>query len=403
MLPLRRPQPYPIADGGRIVVWGLMASLPFGGMVWQVLHYLVGLRRLGFDVWYVEDTDRVVYEPRRLWPTLDYAPNVERLDAFMTSVGLGDRWVFRPPLSREECLGARDLAGLVRLYAEADAALNLCGAQEIRPEHRSIRGLIYLQTDPTADQVRVAEGRRPKIEELETYRSLFTYGENIGTDQCRVPVEIFEWKTTRPPVILDWWDSSARPAEPRFTTITNWRRFPKKDVRWKGETWSWNKQDEIRKIIALPRVSPVPLELSIGGYVNAKDKALLRDHGWIVRPASRLTDPDVYRAYIEGSSGELTVAKEQYVLPRTGWFSDRSVCYLAAGRPVVTQDTSFDRSIPTGEGLLAFDDQAGALEAIETVLRDYRRHSRAARELAREYFSSDVVLTDMLRKAGLLN
>jgi hypothetical protein len=202
--------------------------------------------------------------------------------------------------------------------------------------------------------------------------------------------------------VVDWW-SRDDTTESRFTTITNWRRFPKKDVAWEGQNWSWNKQDEIRKIVGLPRHSPVPLELSIGGFISPRDKALLREQGWIVRPASTLIDPDAYREYIQRSSGELTIAKEQYVLPRTGWFSDRSACYLSAGRPVVTQNTYFDRSIPTGEGLLAFDDQDGALAALETVLGDYERHSKAARELAREYFSTDVVLTDLLRKAGLLN
>jgi hypothetical protein len=393
---------YPPATRGKIVVWGLMASLPFGGMIWQALHYLVGLRRLGFDVWYVEDSDRVVYDPVKFWPTLKYADNLVHLHRNMKSVGLGDRWVFRPPDVWDTCLGATDLAGLSRLYREADAAINLCGAQEMRAEHRNIRHLIYVQTDPTADQVRIANGKRPKIEELEAYDALFTYGENIGTAACRIPVERFQWHTTRPPVLLDWWRDTGPPSpDAKLTTIMNWKRFPKKAVTWKGETWSWDKQDEVRRFIDLPTRSALPIELALGGYVSDEDRALLIGSGWQVRSAAELADPHAYRTYIQESRGELTIAKEQYVIPRSGWFSDRSVCYLAAGRPVIIQNTGLGRTIPTGEGLFAFDDEEEALAGIEEVAGDYPRHALAARELAREYFAGDVVLTDMLAKAGM--
>ena len=394
---------YPRADRGKIVVWGLMGSLPFGGMIWQALQYVVGLRRLGFDVWYVEDSDRVVYDPVSFWPTLDYSANVERLDSYMRSVGLGDHWVFRPPGVRDMCLGAAaDPTELQRLYEEADAAINLCGAQEMRPEHRAIRRLIYLQTDPTADQVRVACGERPKIEELETYDILFTYGENIGADDCRIPVKRFEWHTTRPPVLMDWWSNGdGLEPERKLTTITNWKRFPKKNVTWQGEAWSWNKQDEIRRFIALPERSALPLELALGGIVSERDQELLRSHGWKIRSAADLADAHAYRDYIRHSMGELTIAKEQYVIPRSGWFSDRSVCYLAAGRPVITQNTGFGKAIPTGEGLFAFDCEDDALGAIDEVAADYERHAKAAKEIAAEYFACESVLSDMLSKAGM--
>lgn len=397
------PAKYPPADKGKIVLWGLMASLPFGGMIWQALHYLVGLRRLGFDVWYVEDSDRVVYDPVTFWPSLDYSANVKRLDSFMRSVGLRDRWIFRPPEVRDMCLGAvADPAELQRLYGAVDAAINLCGAQEMRPEHRAVRRLIYLQTDPTADQVRVARGRRPKIEELETYDFLFTYGENIGGDDCRIPVKRFEWQTTRPPVLMDWWSNGSGPRpERKLTTISNWKRFPKKNVTWQGETWSWNKQDEIRRFIALPERSELPLELALGGVVSERDQELLRRHGWQVRSAADLSDAYAYRDYIRHSMGELTIAKEQYVLPRSGWFSDRSVCYLASGRPVITQNTGFGKAIPTGEGLFAFDDEDDAIAAIEQVAGNYERHASAARDLATEYLAAEKVLRDMLAKAGI--
>lgn len=393
---------YPKADRGTIVVWGLFASLPFGGMTWQALHYLVGLRRLGFDVWYVEDSDRVVYDPESMWPTLDYVPNAAHLDRFMKSVGLGDRWVFRPPEVWDECLGATDIAGLRDLYRRADAVINLCGAQELHSFHDSISCLIYLQTDPTADQVRVAQGDRSKIAELEAYDYLFTYAENIGAPDCRIPVDCFEWHTTRPPVLIDWWHTGRSPSTGTgLTTITNWKYFAEKDVTWSGESWSWNKQDEIRRFIELPERSALQLEMAMSA-IDERDQDFLRSHGWHVRPAGPLSDPCAYRGYIQQSLGELTVAKEQYTIPNTGWFSDRSVCYLAAGRPVITQNTGFGRHVPSGEGLFAFDTEDEALAAIDRVASDYPRHAEAAVELAREYFGVDRVLRDLLSQTHLL-
>lgn len=393
---------YPPAKRGKLVVWGLLGARPFGGMTWQVLHYVVGLRRLGFDVWYVEDSDRVLLDPTRFWPTVDYVPNIVYLAQHMKSAGLGDRWVFRPPEVWDGCFGATDLAGLASLYRDADAVINLCGCQELRTDHSVIRCLIYLQTDPTADQVRVASGDREKTNELDSYDHLFTYGENLGSPDCLVPMERYEWKPTRPPVCVDWWSTTSSPTSgARLTTITNWKRNSEKNVMWQDEVWRWNKQDELRRFIDLPARSALQLGLAIGA-INEEDQKLLRARGWHLTPATELADPHVYRGYIRESMGEFTVAKEQYVRPRTGWFSDRSVCYLAAGRPVITEDTGFGNIIPAGEGLFAFSSERDALGAIDAVARDYPRHSAAALEIAREFFDAERVLSDMLRSVGLL-
>lgn len=394
--------PYPPAKRGKIVVWGLMGSHPFGGMTWQVLHYLVGLRRLGFDVWYVEESDAPMLDPIQFWPTVDYRPNVEYLARHLESVGLQDRWVFRPPEASDTCLGATDRAGLTRLYKEADAVLNLCGAQELRPDHSDIRCLIYLQTDPTADQVKVANGDPGKIQELDAYHFLFTYGENLGAPDCLIPMQRYDWLPTRPPVCIDWWQTEHAPApDAMFTTITNWKKNPEKDIVWQGQTWRWNKQDEWRRFIDMPSRSVSPLGLAIGA-IDDKDQDLLRRHGWHLTPATALAAPSDYRDYIRNSLGEFTIAKEQYVLPRSGWFSDRSVCYLAAGRPVITQDTGFGRIIPTGEGLLAFGTEEEALAAIAAVAGDFSRHSQAALKLAGEFFEAERVIADLFRSAGLM-
>ena len=394
------PQQYPPATRGTIVLWGLLAASPFGGMTWQVLQHLTGLRRLGFDVWYVEDSDRPVYHPTTYWPTFECEANIAYLARQMHSLGLDDRWIFRCPGRSDRCCGARDLAGLRRLYREADAAFNLCGAQELRPEHHDVRCLVYLETDPVANQIRVATGHLPTIEALAAHHYIFTYGENLGAADCRVPVERFQWQPTRPPVCLDWWSTSAPPiADAALTTVANWKHTGK-DIVWQGEVYSWSKHLEFRNFINLPLHSALPLELAVGG-VGDDEQADMRRHGWRIVPSVNLAEPGAYRDYICASRGEFTVAKDQNIRLRSGWFSDRSACYLAAGRPVITQDTGFGNIIPTGAGLFAFTTADEALEAIALVAHDYKRQSTAARSIAQEYFAAEHVLGDVLRRIGL--
>jgi hypothetical protein len=370
-------------------------------MTWQVLHHLAGIRRLGFDVWYVEDSDRLVYHPTTYWPTAEYADNVAYLARQMQRLGLEDRWIFRPPGVYDHCCGARDLAGLRRLYQEADAVFNLCGAQELRPDHHEVRCLVYLETDPVANQIGVATGHRPTIEALAAHHHIFTYGENLGAPDCRVPAQQFRWQPTRPPVCLDWWTPAAPPdAAAALTTVANWKH-PGKDVIWQGETYYWSKHYEFQRFIDLPSCSPLPLELALGG-IDGDEHDHLHQHGWRLVPSVSLAGPDAYRAYIRTSRGEFTVAKDQNIRLRSGWFSDRSACYLAAHRPVITQDTGFGNILPTGAGLFAFATEQEALEAINTVARDYARQSAAARDIAQEFFAAERVLGDVFRRVGLL-
>lgn len=369
-------------------------------MIWQVYHYLVPLRRLGFDVWYVEDTDEFLYEPDTFMPTWDPTKNARLLNQFMQRIGLEDRWIVRVP-SKEECLGAKDYAGLLQLYRDADAAINLCGAQEPRECHRDIPCRVYLETDPVKNQVAVASGDQACIDMLSEFDHLFTYGENLGQADCPVPIERFRWHKTRPPVEVRWWETQEPPGpDACLTSVANWKHSGK-DVVWNGETWRWSKHHEFLKFIGLPQQAGMPMELSVGA-IDQQDRARLKDNGWQLRTSARLQDPEAYRQYIRRSVGEFTVAKEQYVRPRSGWFSDRSVCYLASGRPVITQDTAVGKFVPTGEGLFVYETMEQANDAIETVAADYAKQSAAALEIAREYFGGERVIGDMMRTIGLL-
>ena len=378
-------------------------------MVWQVLQHLVSLRRLGFDTWYVEDSDRPLAEYHRPYgqgpanydDSWDFTGNLDLLAYYMRAIGFADRWVFRTPEVYDACHGATDIVGLAKLYREADAVLNLCGSQELRDEHRAIRCLIYLETDPVKNQVAVAQGDPAKIEELDAYHYRFTYGTNLGAPECTVPVERHRWIATRPPVCPEWWTPEGPPAAgTALTTIANWRHKGK-DVVWNGEVWRWSKHHEFQRFINLPSRARLPLEMAIGA-IRPDEWAELQQRGWRTVRSHTLEDPAVYRDYVRTSLGEFTVAKEQYTRPRTGWFSDRSVCYLAAGRPVVTQDTGFGRSVPTGEGLFAYATEDEALAAIAAIADDYPKHSAAAGEIAREYFDGVRVLGELLNEVGLM-
>jgi hypothetical protein len=390
---------YPPPDRGLVVVWGLLGGYAFGGMSWQALHYVAGLRRLGFDVWYVEDSGHIMSMDTMDW-AYDPMPNVRYLGAHMDRLGLGDRWLYRPYGNRGEWFGNTSAMTAERLYREADAIFNVCGFRWVAPEEEFSAPLIYVDTDPGERQVDVAVGDRGRIEELDRYALLSTYAENIGTAACGLPVERYEWVPTRPPVIADWW-LSPLPATTTFTTISHWYGSPHKTLAWEGRSFEWRKDVLFRRFVDLPTRSPLPLELALRGFDDwVRDD--LTAHGWRVATAGEFDAPDLYRAYIQGSAGEFTIAKAQYTELGTGWFSDRSVCYLAAGRPVITEDTGFARNLPCGDGLFAFNDADGALAALEAVAGDYAHHAAAAAEIARECFGADRVLADLCKKAGLL-
>jgi hypothetical protein len=374
-----------------------MGQTPFAGVAWQVLHYLEGFRRLGCDVWYVEDTGTWSYDPEQ--NTITAAPgHVTRyIDANLCWLGLGSRWVY---VSADgEPLGpAADQ--LDELLASTDVLVNLTGGTVLRERHMQVPVRIYLETDPVLPEIEVAQGRGFTIDLLAAHTHHFSYGENLGATDCLVPVERFSYRPTRQPVVLDWWTGGRVNRDGRFTTVASWKQTDK-DIEWNGDTYYWSKDREFEKFIALPRRVRWPLELALA-CGDQQAIARLNSHGWLVRDALALTRQiEPYREYIMTSGAEFTVAKDQNVRLRSGWFSDRSACYLAAGKPVVTQDTGFGNVLPTGEGLFAFSTEDDAQAAIEDIERDYDRHASAARAVATEYFSAQRVLSQLLEVAGV--
>jgi hypothetical protein len=392
-----------VSEARRIVVLGALAQMPFAGVAWQVLHYLEGLRRLGHDVTYLEDTGNWPYDPDLETITDDATGAAARLGAVLTAHGFGERWAFVNAAREGEIHGP--LADAVpRLLAEADVLLNLSGATILHDAHLGVPVRIYLETDPVTPQLELDQGRESTREILAAHTHHFTFGERIGTDGCEIPTGGFDYHPTRQPVVLDWWapespqGASSHPF--RFTTIASWDQ-PHKDIEWRGETYRWSKSAEFEKLLGVPARIGATIELALA-LEDEATLARLRAAGFVVGPARGLSgDHEAYRAFIRASGGEFTAAKDQNVRLRSGWFSDRTATYLAAGRPVVVQDTGFDAVLPTGEGLLSFRTADEAVAALEDVAGDPVRHGAAALAIAREYFDAGVVLGRLLQDAGV--
>jgi hypothetical protein len=371
----------------RIIVAGGVGAMPFAGVSWQILHYLEGFRRLGHDVFYLEDTQRWPYDPVNETVCDDAGPAIAYIDALMSAHEF--EWSYRDVAS-DELFGCSEKA-LTDMLSTADLLVNVSGVMVLRDEHMRVPLRVYLETDPVLPQIEIAKGNEFTIDMLSAHTHHFTYGENFGAADCEVPLGGFDYYPTRQPVVLEWWHSYGPPTEHAFTTVANWHQNSK-DIEWNGRLLTWSKDVQFKRFMSLPSRVEVPVELALAADDDGA-VSRLQEAGWRVRPAAPLSkNIDAYRDYVRASLGEFSVAKEQYALLRSGWFSDRTACYLAAGRPAIVQDTGFDRALPAGEGLLKFGTLDEAVAAFETVCSDYASHARAAREIAGEHLRAETVL-----------
>jgi hypothetical protein len=390
----------------RIIVGGYLGLLPAGGVTWDYVQYPAGFSALGHDTYYLEDT--------RLWPVYqvgndggaDCSANVRHLAAVMDAFGLSGRWAYRDEVSGK-CFGLSEEA-LHGLCRSADVFVNISCSTVLRDEYRAIPVRILVDSDPMFTQIQSASqaaftpGQTGMRELVNGHTHHFTFGENIGAADCRIPACGVTWRPTRQPICLGDWSVTPLPAarDAAYTTLMNWTAGP--PLLYEGETWG-QKDVECCRFFGLPREIPeVPLAVVVSQTSGAPfPVAFARRNGWrVLDPAVSAPDWPAYRAFIQQSRGEFSVAKETYVKGRTGWFSCRSACYLASGRPVITQDTGWSRYLPAGRGLLAFRDVDEAADALRRVEADQTGHARAARALAEEFFDSNRVLSDLLRQAG---
>jgi GT2 family glycosyltransferase len=394
----------------------MMTKIPVAGVVWQTMHYLIGFQRLGYEVFYVEGH---AVSPSMLMMSAfdrhcvnghghDASPDDDDhgsgrqaafIDSQMRRFGLGGHWALVAQHDDGRCYGMTR-SQLRRLYGSANLIINLHGGTHPSPELAATRRLVYLETDPVLPQIELHYEHRDTIDFLDQHCALFTFGENYGSADCGLPVsDRYELHPTRQPVVLDFWQGRGTGSGRKYTTVANWRQSLR-DLMFEEETYSWSKHQEFLKFLDVPRRSRRSFELALSSY-EEEDRHMLESDGWLVRDALPLsTDIDAYRDYIGASRGEFTVAKDQNVRFRTGWFSDRSATYLASGRPVVSQETGFSNVLPTGEGLFGFSTMDEVLDVVDRVEADYERHSHAAHEIAAEHFSHEVVLSRLLAEVG---
>jgi len=386
----------------RVVVMGFMGSMPIAGVIWQHVHYIVGLQRLGHDVYYIEDSARLPYNPETLEVNNEFNYAARLLERLAREFECKNRWAFCA-----RYLGGQPTAGLSlkrirQLYREADAILNICGAQEFNNDLLASDRIIYVETDPGVEQIRIDKGVRSTIDYLRRHRSLFTFGENVGTKSFPVPTHRLRWLPTRQPVVTDLWKTNRAPSRAAvFTSVANWSTSGLKDITWRGEKYLWSKSREFLRFVAAPKKAGETFELATN-IPDAKTRAKFLRNGWRFHcPLQLSVDYWLYRDYVRRSRGEFTVAKDQYVRLNTGWFSDRSACYLAAGRPVIIQQSGFTQHYGNDGGLFAFSSIKEIVEAVKAINADYAKHSRAAREVAREIFEAEKVLASLLNRAGV--
>jgi hypothetical protein len=386
----------------KIVVMGFMGSMPIAGVIWQHIHYVVGLRRLGCDVYYLEDSARLPYNPQTFEVTneFDYAAQV--LNRLSQEFGFRNRWGFCARYLPHNPTAGLSLKRIGQLYRDADAILNICGTQEFNDDLLVSDRILYIESDPGVEQIKIDKGVKSTADYLRRHRALFTFGENIGTKDFPVPTHGFKWLPTRQPVVTDLWKTSRAPARAAvFTSVANWSTSGLKDITWRGKKYLWSKSREFLRFTAAPKKSGEPFELATNIEDAKTQKRFLRN-GWYFRcPLQMSVEYWSYRDYVRRSKGEFTVAKDQYVRLNTGWFSDRSACYLAAGRPVITQETGFTRNYGGELGLLSFRSLDEIVDAVKIINANYAKHCRAARALAREFFEAEKVVKSILDRAGI--
>jgi hypothetical protein len=386
----------------RIVVMGFMGSMPIAGVIWQHIHYVVGLQRLGCDVYYIEDSARLPYNPQTFEVNneFDYAAQV--LDRLSQEFGFRNHWGFCARYLPSNPTAGLPLKRIRQLYREADAILNICGTQELNDDLLVSDRILYIESDPGVEQIKIDKRVRSTVDYLRRHRALFTFGENIGTKSFPVPTHGFKWLPTRQPVVTDLWKTDrALPRAAAFTSVANWSTSGLKDITWRRKKYLWSKSREFLRFISAPKKSGEPFELATNIEDVKTQKRFLRN-GWrLCCPLQMSVDYWRYRDYIRRSKGEFTVAKDQYVRLNTGWFSDRSACYLAAGRPLITQETGFTNTYGGKLGLLSFRSLDEIVDAVKMINANYAKHSRAARALACEFFEAEKVLESVLDRAGI--
>jgi hypothetical protein len=384
---------------GIAIVSGALANkYGNGGATWTRLSWALGFKALGWRVCFVEQIDRASCR--------DAAGQVAEFEECLNRAYFA-RVTEQFGLAGSAALvyeGGEQTYGLayselLEVAGRADLLVNITGHLTLEPLLRRIRRKAYVDLDPGYTQFWHAAGQPGA--RLEGHEVYFTVGENVGTPDSPIPTDGIRWRPTRQPVTMEHWPVAPGGTHGRFTTVASWRG-PYGPVEHGGTVYGL-KVHEFRKFIDLPERAEQSFEIALDIHpADERDLELLHRHGWrIVDPRVAAPDPEAFRRYVQDSGAEFSVAQGIYVDTNSGWFSDRTVRYLASGKPALVQETGFSRNLPTGQGLLSFRTLDEAVEGADRLARDYQRHSRAARALAEAYFDADVVLGRFIDEAGV--
>jgi hypothetical protein len=372
----------------------MIAAVPHqGGWTWAVLQYLLGFRQLGHEVYFVEPLEKAALRPAGA--PLERSINAAYFRQIMTDFGL--RHTSALLLNGTQQTVGLPYERLQEISRRADVLVNISGLRvdEALTENISLRA--YLDLDPAFTQLwQAVQGIDMRFA---GHNRFVTVGQAIGEPGCDVPTCGLEWITTPQPVVLERWPTVGRVTHNALTTVANWRGYGSiehEGVFYGQKAHSW------RKFFSVPTLTEERFAPALAIHPEeSKDLAAVHANGWhLIDPVRVAHAPISYQRFVQGSKAEFGIAKSGYVAARCGWFSDRSACYLASGRPVIAQETGFSRFLHTGAGLFAFETIDEVLESIEELNGDYGRHARAARDLAEEYFDSERVLERLLYRLG---
>jgi len=381
----------------RIVVAGALAQKAGqGGHTWVFLQYLLGFRRLGFDVLFLDRLEPEMCVDGRGRPCdVERSVNLRYLLDVMRSFGLERSFALFYDRG-QRVFGLSGSAAREQLRSSL-FLFNVMGYLDDAELLAAAPRRVFLDIDPGFGQMWQALGLHETFRDHDDH---VTIAERIGKPDCELPTCGIAWITTPQPVVLDYWTDQPDNGS-TFTSVASWRG-PYEPLEYGGKTYGL-RVHEFRKFMSLPRLTGRPFEVALDIHPDEeRDLALLAENGWtLVDPNLVAGDPLAYQRYIQRSGAEFSVAKGMYVESRGGWFSDRSICYLASGKPVLAQDTGLEHLYPTGEGLLLFASLDEAAAGVEEIFANYERHSRAARALAEAHFDSDQVLIELLAKLGV--
>lgn len=382
-------------DRLRIITLGYIVRGPLGGLAWHHLQYVLGLKDLGHDVLFLEDSEDypACYDPSTESVGTDATYGLKFIETVFDQLGLNGLWAYYD--AHSDSWFGRSKEDVYDHVASADVVINLSGINPLRGTLINIPKRVFVDTDPVFTQIRHL--RDTKARELaESHNYFFTFGENIGSPDCSIPDDGFAWKTTRQPVVLDQWPVTPGDPNRNWTTVMQWDSY--RSAEYGGMKYGM-KSESFAPYENLPGMTGETFVLALGSSTAPRD--LLRSNGWnVVDPQVPTRTPWTYQDFIRDSKAEWTIAKHGYVTSNSGWFSERSAAYLASGRPVLTQETGFSKWLRTADGVLSFDSLDTALAGVREINRLYRYHCGAAREIAAEYFDARKVLARLIEQCS---